>query len=232
MSRNFPELDEMHEEFMRILASDPSPVSNLTLLWHEALEMDRNPAAPSARTRGGAFLMYYNETGLKPLAEVPGRQFAQDKLPHRTCTALISRNAASMDGPRSITFRYARGTDGQWAGGYSIETSQEYKDLVLGRKEIDARMTEALRAHWAPEVTRVALVYGPPTWTDPVPKLKIAREAVEFVDLDDTTRAVWEELVAYLRSRGQSHIYYADMHLHRANAKLREGDNLELRYSR
>ncbi len=93
-----------------------------------------------------------------------------------------------------MTFRYDRGET--WSGGYAIETSNEYRALVRGRAELDARFAAALAAQWGADVTALALIFGPKVCNGE-PKLKINRgRPVEFVDPDATTLALWSELLA------------------------------------
>ena len=48
---NYPELDELDAAFRAVLAADPAPLTTMAMLWHEAIAMERDPAAPAARTR-------------------------------------------------------------------------------------------------------------------------------------------------------------------------------------
>lgn len=229
MTANYPELDELDAAFRAVLAADPAPLSTMAMLWHEAIAMERDPAAPAARTRGDAFLNYW--TGTQRGKEVPGQQFATDKLPHKTCAALLGRHAASWDGPRSVTFRYDL-EGGAWTGGYAIETSNEYRALVRGRAELDARFAAALAAQWAPDVTALGLIFGPKVCNGE-PKLKLNRgRAVEFVTPDATTLGLWRELISYLHDHGHRHLYYASFALASKTATLSEGNSIQLHYSR
>ena len=226
---NYPELDELDAAFRAVLAADPAPLTTMAMLWHEAIAMERDPAAPAARTRGDAFLSYW--AGTQRGKEVPGQQFATAKLPHKTCAALLARNAASWEGPRSVTFRYDQ-QDGAWTGGYSIETSNEYRALVRGRAELDARFAAALAAQWAPDVTALALLFGLKVCNgEPILKINRGRP-VEFVPPDATTRGLWSELIAYLGDHGHRHLYYARFELTSKTARLSEGDSIQLHYSR
>lgn len=231
MSRTYPELDVLHAAFLRALHADPEPATSVADFSYEVLEANRDPASPSARSRGSAFLAYLD--GHREVADVPGQEFAPDALPSRVCEALLSRHAASMDGPWALTFRYERGADGRWVGGYTIETSSEHEALVRGRREIDARMADVLRAQWSSGVTRLKLLYGAPSWKDPGPKMVVMRgTSSEIIAPEPAVLSVWQEFVEYLRSHGFHHLYYADFSLLKPNAKLKEGENVQLRYSR
>lgn len=226
----YPELDEINTEFLRALRADPEPATNSALFWHEGLEFDRNPDAPRVRSRGDAFLMYLDVHASRK--EVPGQKFATEKLPMNMCAAVMTRHAPSPSGPRLINFRYDR-TDGWWDGGCSIETQQQYLELVEGRKALDERLTEALRKHFGPGTVGVKLEYGLRRWNHPGPMLGLDRgNARDFVEMDSEVAKVWQELVDYVKSCGVRHIYQATFSLEKPKSRLREGQNAWMRYSR
>ncbi len=226
----YPELDEIDEEFLRALRADPEPATNSGLFWHEALDIDRNPEAPRVRSRGDAFLMYLRDHA--SVQQVPDQEFADDKLPMKVCAAVMTKHAPSPDGPRLINFRYDRSEDGEWGGGYSIETQQQYLNLIKGRKVLDERLTEALRRHFQPGVEQVELEYGLRRWKDPGPKLELDRgDAIDFLDMDDDLARLWQDYVEYLTSCGVKHIYQARFTLQKPKSRLREGHNAWMRYS-
>ena len=226
----YPELDEMNEEFLRALHADPAPITDSALLWHEALASNLKVDPPQVRSRGDAFLEYLR--GHASIKEVPGQKFAQDKLPIRVCAALMTKQALSPAMPRMITFRYDRSAEGRWEGGYSIETREQYVALVKGRKELDERMAEALRGYFKPGVEAVELEYGLRRWEHPGPKLGLDKgQIIDFVDVEGELAKTWAELVGYLSSQGVNHIYYANFKLEKPKSRLREGVNATIRYS-
>jgi hypothetical protein len=230
MANSYPELEAINREFLRALRADPKPMSNSALFWHEGLEFDRNPEAPRVRSRGDAFLLYLREH--KGLDEVPGQQFAQDKLPMEVCAAVMTKYAPSPTGPRLITFRYDRSADGRWDGGCSIETQAQYVELVKGRKELDERMAEALRGYFNPGIEAVELLYGLRRWDKPGPKLGLDRGQVkDFVDVEGELAKTWVDLVDYLSRHGVKHIYNARFTLEKPKSRLRDGQNARILYS-
>ncbi len=192
--------------------------------------MIRDPAAPDARTRGAGQLYYISGVSTN-VGDVPGVDLPTEKLPDRVCSALIKRDAASWEGPRSISFRYTRLHDG-WTGGVSIETSNQYRELIKGRHELDQRLASALVAMVTGDVERVSLLYGVHGWKTPGPKLKLKRAKVEFVDLPPHILVMWNELVAYMETQGVKNIYYVDITVDDPDAKIREGEGIQIRYDR
>ncbi len=225
-----PELDELHQQFHTALTNDANSPSNVALFWHEATRVKRDPEAPDAITGGPAFLKYYN--GPSMVRDVPGQAFEPGKLPFRVCERLIKQGAATYEGPRLISFRYER-QNTEWVGGYSVETSQQYRDLVVGRTEIDARLVNALRPRWKKGLTHVSLVYGVHGWKEWGPKLKLSKGFdAELLDPPPEILEAWNELVAYMKANGVKHIYYADISIDKASAKVREGEGIQLHYDR
>jgi hypothetical protein len=162
---------------------------------------------------------------------MPSRYSELDEIDQAFARAL----AADPEGPRVITFRYERGADGVWSGGYSIETHQQYEELVKARKALDAKLTEALRKHFAAGVETVSLTYGVRSWAEPGPKLVISKAGeprASFNDPDPELWSLWHELLELLKGRGFRHVYRADMTLDKPKARLREGDNLRVRYGK
>ncbi len=126
--------------------------------------------------------------------DVPGQDFTDEKLPFHICEALIKQGAASYEGPRSISFRYEQ-HNGRWTGGYTVETSQQYRDLVIGRAAIDSRIVDALRKRWTDGVTRVGLLYGVHGWKEWGPKLKVSGVDAQLSDPTPDVLEPWNELV-------------------------------------
>jgi hypothetical protein len=231
MPSRYPELDEIDQEFSRALAADPEPLSNTALFWQEGLDFE--PEIPRVRTRGDYVLMYQN--GHKTVGKVPGPSFETGKRPADVCCALMTKHAASPDGPRMIAFRYERAPDASWAGGYSIETQQQFEALVKARRPLDAKFTEALRKHFTPDVDGVTLRYGAPSWQDPGPQLvisKVGEQRATFNAPDSDLRRLWDELLDCLKGHRVRHLYSVTMSLDKPKSRLREGDNLQLLYSR
>ena len=225
-----PELDEIHQPFLGALSNDANAPSTVALFWHEAISMKRDPAAPDAVTRGPTRLKYYD--GPSMVRDVPGLDFPEDKRPFAVCERLIKRGAATYEGPRSISFRYDRESTG-WVGGYSVETSAQYRDLVVGRAAIDARLVDALRPKWKKGLTNVALVYGVHGWKEWGPKLKLSKGfQAELSDPPLEILEPWNELVAYMTSHGMKHLYYASIAIDKPSAKPREGEGIQLQYDR
>ncbi len=223
-------LDELDRAFREALARDSDPPTHLALYWHEAVAMKRDAAAPGAQTRGSNALYYMDGTSTEH--EVPNVELPVDRLPDKVCQALIQREAASWEGPRSIHFRYERADDGAWSGGYTIETSSQYRELVQGRADLDRRLGAALAALVIGDVERVSLLYGVDGWKDPGPKLKVKRAKPQLVDPDPAIAALWAELVAYMREHGVKHLYYADLTVYDATTVIREGRGIQLLYGR
>ena len=224
------ELDELHQRFLEVLSNDSAPPSNVALFWHEAVSVKRDPAAPDAVTRGPAFLTYYD--GPSEVRDVPGQDFVPTKLPFRVCERLIKQGAATYEGPRLISFRYDR-RGSEWGGGYTIETSQQYRDLVVGRAAIDARLVDALRPHWKKGLSHVSLLYGVDGWKEWGPRLQLTKGFDgEHLDPPPEILEAWNELVAYMKANGVKHIYYADISIDKASAKAREGEGIQLHYDR
>jgi hypothetical protein len=228
MSQQYSELDELNGAFMGALRADPKPQSNAALLWHEAIDVDRKVSPPRVRSRGDAFLLYLRDHA--SLDQVPGQNFAPNKLPHVVCTRLMTEHAPLPDGPRFIAFRYDRGPEGLWSGGCRIETQKQYQDLVAGRKPYDDKLTEALRGRFAPGVVSIGLTYGLRRWEQPGPQLRVDTGELAWSEPDGEVKAAWDEWVAYLKNQGMRHLYSAELRLDKPKARLRE-DNIKLRYS-
>lgn len=224
-------LDALHEEFLRALRADTAPLSDLALFWYEGMRFNRDAAAPTAACRGTPFLRY--QRGAKMLKDVPGQEFATEVLPARVCTAIISANAADWAGPRSISFRYDR-VDGEWTGGFAIESSAEYRDQVLSRRDLDAQLAKAMTDHWTEGVSAVRLVYGVGSQEDPGPRVVISRKGVrapEFVPPSEALTVCWRRFKDHLE-RGQWRLYAAEVRQEKAGASLAEGETIEARYGR
>ncbi len=86
----YPELTELHHEFMRALAEDPAPKHPAAYLWYQAIEMDRDPLKPSARCRGHEQLTYLNVTAVG--GKVPNQRFAPGKSPKELRVLLTTGN--------------------------------------------------------------------------------------------------------------------------------------------
>lgn len=232
MSARYPELEKMHCEFSRALVADAAPLGDAASLWHELLGYDAD-AAQRAMSRGNAFLRY--RRGPKELTDVPGQQFTEDKLPHQVCVGIMNEHGGSKDGPRLISFRYDRAAHGGWKGGYTIETQQEYFELVKGRKTLDSGFTDMLRKQMTQGVKRVSINFNEPSWEEPGPKLIIGRvdqQGATFSDLDGELRQLWNDLLEYLRGHGVRHLYYAKLGIHKITDTLREGNGIQLSYCR
>lgn len=231
MSNSSPQLAALDEAFLQALHRDPEPLSDTALFWYEGIRYQRDAAAPTATTRGTAFLHY--QRGAKQLKDVPGQGFAVDVLPARVCTALIASAAASWDGPRTISFRYDRvGTT--WTGGYAIETSAEYRDQVSSRRVIDAELAESLRDHWSTGVTQVRFLYGVASQEDPGPRVSLYRAGVrapEFVPPSEHVLQTWLRLKEHVE-RGRFRVYYAEATQETEGAALAEGDTIRVRSGR
>lgn len=227
----FPQLDQMSREFSRALKADQSPLATAATFWYELLGY--NPKLNRALSRGDTSLVYRN--GHKVMGTVPGQDFAVEELPDPVCAELMSQHGGTKDGPRLISFRYECAPSGEWRGGYTIETQREYGELVKGRQALDAKFTDALKKEFSPEVERISLTYGGASWKEPGPKLIVSRVGVkeaEFRDPAGQLRALWEELVEYLRGHGVRHLYYANFALDKPSATLREGKGIQLLYCR
>lgn len=223
-------IEEYHREFISALQSDEAPLSPLALFWYEIVSVIRDPAKPSAISRGTAFLHY--QQGGKKLKEVPGQDFPVERLPARVCQRLLSEHAASWEGPRSLSFRYDR-TENGWAGGGAWESSASYRDQVLSRRELDARMAAILRALWTPETQGIFLNFGTTMTDDPGPRLRIkSSRGNEFVSLPDAVMEVWLEYERHVQRFGHHHLYSAFMTLDRPDGELSEGRTVTLRYGR
>jgi hypothetical protein len=230
MVAKFPALNEIDEAFLRMLRADSQPLSDAALFWHELVSVAPGPPA-KARTRGDDFLSYVRQHAT--IKEVPGRSFSEDKLPHGVCSRLMNEHAASSECPRFIAFRYDR-TGSGWDGGCRIETRAQYREQVLSRKKVDAKLTEALREQFAPGVESVGILYGLRRWQEPGPKLRMdlgKEKPLEFRDVEGAVHEAWEGLVAHLKACGAIHLYYADIKLEKPSSTLREGDSIQLRYS-
>lgn len=230
MLETFPALDEINEAFLRMLRADSQPLSDAALFWHELISVAPGPPA-KARTRGDDALLYIRQHA--SLKEVPGRNFTEEKLPHGVCARLMNERAASPACPRFIAFRYDR-AGGGWDGGCRIETKAQYREQVLSRKTVDAKLTEALREQFAPGVESIGILYGLRRWEEPGPKLRVdlgKEKPLEFRELEGVVHEAWEGLVAHLKVSGAKHLYYADIKLEKPSSTLREGDTIQLRYS-
>lgn len=229
MPQTYPELDELNEAFLKMLRADPQPLSNTALLWHELLQVYPDSSSVKVRSRGDDCLLYMN--GHASLKEVPGRNFADGKRPNGVCKQLMTDHRSSEDCPHFITFRYDRSPEGMWSGGYRIETQKQYLAMVEGRKAVDEKLTKALQQHFVEGVERVTVIYGLRRWTEPGPMLGIERETLDFTPVEGELKQAWEEAMAYLKSVGMQHLYYAELELEKPKAKLREGQNIRFQYS-
>lgn len=231
MPNTSPQLAALDEAFLQALHRDAEPLSDTALFWYEGIRFQRDAAAPTAATRGTAFLHY--QRGAKKLKDVPGQDFAVELLPARVCTALIASAAANWDGPRTISFRYDRvGT--AWTGGYAIETSAEYREQVLSRRVIDAEFAESLRDHWSSGVTQVRFVYGVASQEEPGPRVMVYRTGVrapEFVPPSERVMQAWLRIKEHVE-RGRSRVYYAEVTQETEGAALAEGDTIHVRSGR
>jgi len=225
----YPELNDLHHEFMRALSEDPAPKFPDAFLWYQGIDFGRDPLKPSARCRGHAQLTYLNVTA--EAGKVPGQQFAPDKAPPKVCTELISRHAADWQGPYQINFRYTRNSEGIWSGFYSIETSAQHRDIVAGRAGFDKLIAEALKAGWEPNLVERILTYGS-VGEDPGPKMINTRKsgAYERLDADPKLQEAWKATVNYLKGQGARQIYNAKFKLTKPTGRLRDGDNAEIFY--
>ena len=224
-------LDALDQEFLRALRADPAPLSDLALFWYEGMRFTRDAAAPNALCRGTPFLRY--QRGAKMLKDVPGQMFATEVLPARECTAIISSQAADWAGPRSISFRYDR-VDGEWVGGYDLDSSSEYRDQVLSRRDLDVQLAKAMTDHWTEGVSAVKLVYGVGSQEDPGPRVMVYRKGVrapEFVPPSDGLTVCWQRFKDHIE-RGRWRLYSAEVRQEKAGAALAEGDTIEARYGR
>lgn len=225
------QLEVLHDEFLRALRADPAPLSDTAVFWYEGMRFNRDTASPNAACRGTAFLRY--QRGAKAMQDVPGQQFATEVLPARVCTALISSQAADWDGPRSISFRYDR-IDGQWVGGFDVDSSAAYRDQVLSRRELDAELAQAMTEHWAEGVTAVKLVYGVASQEDPGPRVMVSRKGVrapEFLPPGPAVMASWQRFKDHIE-RGRWRLYAVEARQEKSGAALAEGDTISARYGR
>lgn len=228
----YPELTELHHEFMRALSEDRAPKHDSAFLWYQAIEMDRDPLKPSARCRGHEQLTYLNVTAEG--GKVPGQRFATGKSPKELCTALISRHAADWDGPYQINFRYNRNSEGVWSGFYSIETSAQHRDILAGRAEFDKAIAAVLKDQtpWDTQLAARRLEYGS-VGEDPGPNLILRKKKgpSERLPADPALKAAFDALVEYLKSKGVKDLYYVSYTLTKPTARLYEGDNMQVSYS-
>ena len=229
IDERYPELKELHHEFLRALTADPKPQYKAAFLWYQGIQFDRDPQEPSATTRGHEALLYLNKT--EQMKRVPGQAFAKGKTPKEVCSALISRHAADWDGPYQINFRYERNSKGIWSGFYSIETSAQHRDIVSGRAPYDLAIADALKRGWQPDMDRRHLDYGS-VGKDPGPKMIDTRKSGDHdrLDADPPLQAAWEALVEYLKGRGVRYIYWGSFSLGKPTSRLRDGDNARVTY--
>lgn len=86
---------------------------------------------------------------------------------------------------------------------------------------------------WEEGVTRVGLLYGVHGWKEWGPKLKRSKGFKgELSDPPPAILEAWNDLVVYIKSNGVKHLYYADIAIDKASAKVREGEGIQLRYDR
>jgi hypothetical protein len=224
---HYPELTELHLEFMRALANDPEPPFNSAYLWYQGLQFERDGRQPSATSRGHEALCYLDVTEQKK--KVPGQTFPPGKSPKEVCSTLISRHAADWQGPYQINFRYDRNAQGVWSGFYSVETSAKHRDIVAGRTEYDNAIAAALKNNWDDDTQARRLVLGS---LGPEPKLVVRRnKGPDYLEPDPALRQAWDSLAEYLKGHGVRYIYVVDYTLTKPTSRLREGDNLKLIYS-
>jgi hypothetical protein len=230
IDERYPELTELHHEFMRALTADPKPLCKSAYFWYQAIEFNRSPRKPSATSRGHELLLYLNKTEQKK--RVPGQEFAKGKTPKEVCSTLISRHAADWDGPYQITFRYDRNSKGIWSGFYGIETSAQHRDIVAGRAPYDDAIADALRKSWQPNMASRFLSYGS-VGNDPGPKVIETQKSGDYerIDAAPALQSAWEALAEYLKGRGVRYIYHAKFSLSKPTARLRDGDNAQVIYS-
>ncbi len=228
----YPELNELHQEFMRALKNDPAPKRNAAFLWYQGIVMERDPAKPSARCRGHEQLSFLN--GTAEAGVVPGQQFAPGKGPKEVCTEVISRHAANWEGPHQINFRYDRNAEGLWSGFYSIETSSHHRDILAGRAEYDKKIAAALKLDvpWEANIEQRRLEYGS-VGDDPGPNLIVRKKTgpSERTPADGALKDAFDALVGYLKSQKVRNVYYVSYGLKKPNARLVEGDNMQVIYS-
>lgn len=221
---------EFDRTFVSALRADHAPLSPLALFWFEATAFKRVPENPSAISRGTAFLHY--QKGGRKLKDVPGQDFPLDRLPTRVCQQLISEHAASWEGPRSLSFRYEL-TESGWVGGGAWESSATYRDLVVSRVNLDERMAEALASLWVPGTLELHVQYGTTMKDDPGPLLRVkSSQGNEARSLPEHVMSVWSEYEPHGQKFGHQHLYSTQMTLKEPGGRLREGDNLYVRYGR
>lgn len=216
--------------FIAALRADMAPAAPLALFWFEGIGFKREAENPSAISRGTAFLHY--QKGGRILGDVPNQGFAAERLPTHVCQSLISEHAASWDGPRSLSFRYDL-TETGWTGGGAWESSSTYRELVLSRRALDDEMSDALGALWTPSTLVLSLNYGSTMKDDPGPRLRVkTSESNEFQVLPDHVMNVWRQYEPHGQKFGHHHLYSTQMTLKEPGGRLREGDNLYVRYGR
>ena len=230
IDERYPELTELHHEFMRALTADPKPLCKSAFFWYQGIEFDRSASKPSATSRGHELLLYLNKTEQKK--RVPGQGFPKGKTPKEVCSTLISRHAADWDGPYQINFRYDRSSKGIWSGFYSIETSAQHRDIVAGRAPYDEAIADALKKSWPPNIVERILDYGS-VGNDPGPKVIDTEKSGDYErrDAEPALRSAWEAVADYLKSRGVRYVYHGEFSLAKPTARLRDGDNARVLYS-
>jgi hypothetical protein len=228
----YPELTTLHQEFMRALAADKKPQSDHAYLWYQGIDFDRNKRKPSATTRGTDSLYYLKVDGelRQKGSAVPDQKFAKAKTPKEVCSGLISRHADDWDGPYQINFRYERNSKGIWSGFYSIETSAQHRDTVVGRKEYDAAIAAALGATWekGTKVRQLMKVQG----KRPGILLVVENESgTTYSEPDPALKEAWDNVVGYLKSKGMRELYAVNYELTKPTSRLVEDDTVKLIYS-
>ena len=228
------DVEEVIAEFDRVFAAalraDTAPLAPLALFWFEGIGFKREQENSSAISRGTAFLHY--QRGGRILGDVPNQGFPIERLPTHVCQQLISEHAASWEGPRSLSFRYDLAETG-WAGGGAWESSATYRELVLTRRALDEEMSEALSSLWTPNTIVLSVNYGTTMKDDPGPRLRVkTSQSNEFQPLPDHVLEVWSQYEPHGQKFGHRHLYSTQMTLKEPDGKLREGDNLYVRYGR
>lgn len=220
-------LSDLHAAFLKALKADPSPAADMAVFWYEVIRFDRDKG--TAASRGTSFLRYQKAS--RSVGDVPGQDFPVELLPAKRCQALLTEHAKSLDGPRSLSFRYDR-VDGHWVGGYSWETSAMYLALAEARAKLDNEMSAALASAWRGGIKSLMFVYGAPiadTEVGPRPKLQFLLEprGSEFEDPPADVLGLWQQYERLVSSFGHRHLYYAEFRLESPTEKLA---SVQLRY--
>lgn len=200
-------LEDLHATFRELLLNEPKPESDLALFWHEVAPTSPVNGGLGVITRGLNALTFHQ--GCRELDPIPSQfKLPKEDWPERVCRRVFTEGSSGPDGIHRVTYRYERGADGVWSGGFAVETNRQVEALQTDRAALDARLLDWMTAQWTSETVSMGFQYGFPNWDTPGPRYRIQDEKKNvFLDPPPALQEIFADLVRLVHAHGHAHLY-------------------------